>query len=407
MTSKKQTVWGNVATFAITVLVVLAIAEIVLRAMPSLIGVPVLERMPPDLRAGIAERLGLPTAAARVRFSSVERSDGGPDFYLYKPDWPHVSPIDPEDEARGAVLSVPLDDKGYCNPPEMAGRPHVDVIFLGDSFPFCSSIMPEDTAAVQIERMTGISIYNLAIAGIGPYEYLEILKRDGLTLSPKVVLLNIYEGNDLRDLERYVDFLAGDAPPCGKKCRTGGGPMSWSYALAFLVAGIEETGHAIGKIARDDFRYTVTTFDGKVAVNVNNGDQDEVAFGRRIAAGEIGPELFGPPLEAFAALARERGFVPIVAYIPSAHTAYIDSVEFEDPDVGAAAQRLSKAQREWLAANADRLGVAYVDLVPAFRAAAPTHSLTHFPSNVHLTPSGQRVMAEALAPVIERALGQQ
>jgi hypothetical protein len=404
MSTRKNRIWVNVATIAVTVLFCFAVAELALRAMPELIGVAALERMQPDLRTEIAARLGLPTAAERVRVASEERSDGGPDFYLYKPNWPHVSPIDPEDAARGAVLSVPMDGKGYCNPPEMAGRAQVDVVFLGDSFPFCSSIPAEDTAAAQLERMSGITVYNLAIAGIGPYEYVELLKRDGLSLRPKAVVLHIYEGNDLRDTERYLDYLAGERPPCGKKCRTGGGPLSLSYALAFLVAGIEQAGSELARSARPDFRYTVETGEGPVMLNINNGDQDEIEYGRRIEAGEIGPEIFGPPLEAFAALGREHGFVPIVAYIPSAHTAYADSVRFEDPETGAAAQALSTAQRDWLAANAERLGVVYLDLVPAFRAAAPDHPLTHFPSNVHLTPAGHRIVAEALAPLLLETL---
>jgi hypothetical protein len=405
MSTKGGQFLKNSVTVLITIVICLAIAEAALRTMPSLIGLTLLHRMAPDLRAEIAVRLGLPTANERVRFASAERTDGGPDIFLYKPDWPHFSPIDPEDAVHGAVDTVPMDANGFCNTPEKAERATADVVIVGDSFPFCSSIAPEYTAASQIERLTGIPIYNLAIAGIGPYEYVELLRRDGLALAPEVVVLNIYEGNDLRDINRYLDFVAGERRSCDEKCDTGGNLISWSYALSFLVAGIEEAVSQVRRLGRDDFRYTVETPGGPVMLNVNNSDQDEVATGRRIQSGDLSADVFGPPLEAFADLAREAGFVPIVVYIPSGYTAYGETVRFEDAEVGAAVQALSQAQRDWLSENVEKMGLQYLDLTPAFEASVPTSELTHFPSNVHLTPVGQCIVATALAPVLERALG--
>jgi hypothetical protein len=395
----------NAVTLLITVVICLGIAEAALRLMPSLVGISLLHRMEPELRTEIAGRLGLPTAAERVRFASADRTDGGPDIFLYKPDWPYFNPVDPEDAAYGAVEVVPMDARGYCNTPEKAQRATADVVFIGDSFPFCTSIAAELTAASQIERMTGIRIYNLAIAGIGPYEYLELLRRDGLALEPKVVVLHIYEGNDLRDIDRYLDFMAGERRSCDEKCETGGSLISKSYALSFLVAAIKDIASQVRRLGRDDFRYTVETRSGPVMLNVSNSDQDEISTGRRVQSGDIVVSVFGPPLAAFAGLARERGFVPIIVYIPSGYTAYNASVRFEDPEVGAAVQALSKAQRSFLAGAADELGIEYLDLTAAFEAAVSTTELTHFPSNVHLTPTGQCVVAMALAPTLERALG--
>jgi hypothetical protein len=33
-------------------------------------------------------------------------------------------------------------------------------------------------------------------------------------------------------------------------------------------------------------------------------------------------------------MAKEAGFIPVVAYVPSAYTAYADSVVFDDPTAG-------------------------------------------------------------------------
>ena len=139
----------NTVTLLITIVICLVLAEAALRMMPSLIGLSVLQRMQPDLRAEIASRLGLPTAAERVRFASDERSDGGPDIFLYKPDWPHFSPIDPEDAFYGAVDSVPMDAKGFCNTPEKAARMKTLMTMEADKIaPFTLALLSDQAREV-------------------------------------------------------------------------------------------------------------------------------------------------------------------------------------------------------------------------------------------------------------------
>jgi hypothetical protein len=90
-------------------------------------------------------------------------------------------------------------------------------------------------------------------------------------------------------------------------------------------------------------------------------------------------------------------FKAVVSYIPSAYTAYESRVRFEDAGIGKSVQASSKAQRSWLRDNTRRLGITFVDLVPAFQAAADRGPLTHFPANVHLTAAGHQVVARELA----------
>ena len=56
----------------------------------------------------------------------------------------------------------------------------------------------------MLESALQAPAYNLSVAGIGPYEYVELLRRYGLPLGPRVVVMNIYEGNDLRDVLKFV-----------------------------------------------------------------------------------------------------------------------------------------------------------------------------------------------------------
>ena len=102
-------------------------------------------------------------------------------------------------------------------------------------------------------------------------------------------------------------------------------------------------------------------------------------------------------------LSRAHGFTPIVSYSPSAYTAYADFVEFEDPALSDLMPWYSRTQREFFRSKAEELGYVFVDITPDLQAAARAlqgKTLIYYPGNVHFTEAGNRVVAEALAPVI-------
>jgi hypothetical protein len=365
----------------------------VLRIVPSLIPIAVLHRFTPSLREAVAERLNLPTARNRPVILAADRSDGGPDIFILRPH-ANENRADPEDLALGAVERIVSDAEGFCNRPERAARPLADVILIGDSFTWCVGVGPEMAAAAAFEDVTGLKTLTLGVPGIGPWEYLQIYRRFGAKRQPKIVVMNLYEGNDLRDIRRFEEFRATGRQ---RKREAIGGPFAWSYALAFTKAAIEEQIRKLRDRNRDDFRYEVQAEGRTISMNVGNADQDELASAYAMAAGRLDPSLYEGPLKAFAELARAEGFRPVLAYIPSAYTAYARSVRFADEKAGRAVREMSEKQRTWLAANAPRLGLPFVDMTPSFRRAAETGLLTHFPANMHLTPAGHKVAAEALA----------
>jgi hypothetical protein len=377
------------------ILVGFGVAESSLRAFPHLIAVPVLDRFTPVLRQEVATRLGLPTVHTRPRIPSSERTDGGPDIHVFEPNRTIVVRVDPADLRFGATDSIAVDAGGFCNPSGAIERGAADIVLLGDSFTSCIGVKPTVVSAAVLEKETGLRAYHLGIPGIGPYEYIELLRRYGLRLRPRVVVMNIYEGNDLRDIGRFMDFRASGVQR--DKSEAMGGPFAWSYALAFIKASVEQLAKSLKKSMALDFRYSVVSGGNAVAMNVTNADQDEARNANRIISQELAPKLFEAPLAEFARMAREMDFKAVVSYIPSAYTAYESRVRFEDAGIGKSVQASSKAQRSWLRDNTRRLGITFVDLVPAFQAAADRGPLTHFPANVHLTAAGHQVVARELA----------
>ena len=198
---------------------------------------------------------------------------------------------------------------------------------------------PEATFTALLEPRLGATTYNLGVPGVGPYEYLEILRRFGLPLEPRIVLLNVYEGNDLRDAVRFAEQRARGAQagqsrndaaerePLRKTL------LRHSYALSFVAGSIEHLDQR-WRPQDVDFRYEVGVRGGRLAMNGGQADRDEVRTARRLLGGAIGLALWERALADFATLAAARGFVPVVTYIPAAYTAYAATVAFADPAIG-------------------------------------------------------------------------
>jgi hypothetical protein len=152
-----------------------------------------------------------------------------------------------------------------------------------------------------------------------------------------------------------------------------------------------------------DFRYEVTVAGGAVvAFNPENTDVDEVRWARRYESGAASLEAVGGALQRYADLAGGIGARPLLVYLPSAHTAYADSVRFRDPALAAPLAAFSAAQRAYLGRRARELGLGFADVTgPLQEAAREGGDLLYFPSTLHLTPAGHGVVARAVAAAVD------
>ncbi len=405
------------ATAAIVILLTFAGMEIGFRLAPGLIPESLLKRFETHVRLEIAQRRFLPNESQTWM---PTRSDGGPPIKLFQPH-SEIAWDFPDTGERGRTR---MDDLGFCNAPaDDPNRDHIAIIAVGDSFTACHAPAPAESWPSLLGRALGTSAYNLGRGGYGPYEYLELLRLFALAKHPEYVVMQIYEGNDLRDAARYYDYVA--ASPAERRLfldRAGWNPIRFeparwldnpigrhSYAYDFAVVGSAVAASSLlDSVAREpgrniDFRYALNLPSGRVAMNTQNNDRDEVRSARDLAAGRLSPSLYDGALDGFAALAREHGFVPILAYAPTAYTAYAELVEFADPGLTDLMTAFSVAQREHLRVRAATDGLVFVDLTPLLQAAARDpnqRELLYFPINVHYAPAGQRVVADAIAAAI-------
>lgn len=422
---------GLAASLLAAALIFLFLMEVGLRIAPSLVPDRLLADFHQVPRAEIAGRRGLPTLSQTVL---IGRDDNGPELRVPKPftkrNWPDIEP--------GTVDSTQVDDMGFCNPPENSyGRPEIEVISLGDSFIWCTAIDPKDTWTGRLASLGGYSAYNLAAIGIGLHEHLQILKRFGIEKSPRFVIMNVYEGNDLQDAATYLSHIAGpakngDGPGAPSTrpttlpfdpCLVFHGPRQglighYSYASNMLLVLAQNSCDGASRAltpdsvfparpedTETDFRYRVEYPELTVDYNVKNVGSGEVLYAHRLRSQEVDLEIFSGPLTSFVELSREHGFVPIVTYTPSAYTTYSENVVFDDGALTSLMPWFSGRQREYFQGQAETIGYEFLDLTPFLRSAAvPTQKiedLLYFRSNMHLTQRGHEVVAETISRALE------
>ena len=408
------------------VVIVFGGLEVGLRTFPGeLIPVGWLKRFQREVRVEIAQRLSLPN---ETQMWQLPRDDNGPPLRLYKGKARTEQTFTPDEQSN-----VTRDAQGFCNPPrDQYDRPSIDIIVMGDSFATCVAGNPEGTWVSRIGQLTGLSVFSLGEGGMGPYDYLQIFKYFGLEKNPKIVLMNIYEGNDLRDAVRYhehVDAVRGGGGGYVKAddrfepeldyqslLDNALGRSSYAANLGLVMIGKAYEGvenvvlRGLGKMpGRVDFRYDLRFADGTVVpFNVQNADQNEVRYARRAQQDDVQLAVFDEALQRFAALGHEHDFRPVVAYAPSAYTTYADFVAFEDESLTELMPWLSRVQRDYLRQKAEELGIVFLDLAPALQEAArrlQADDLLYYPANVHYTPSGHQVVGDALAMALMALAG--
>jgi lysophospholipase L1-like esterase len=97
---------------------------------------------------------------------------------------------------RVAPYTAGHDAFGFRNAsvPERA-----DVVAVGDSQTYGVSATREGSWPYQLGQLLGQRVYNMALGGYGPIDYLYLVQNEAPKLHPKQLLVGFYFGNDLMD----------------------------------------------------------------------------------------------------------------------------------------------------------------------------------------------------------------
>jgi SGNH hydrolase-like domain, acetyltransferase AlgX len=302
-----------------------------------------------------------------------------------------------------------LDQEGFAN--VGAIRP-VDVVVLGDSY-IEFHLDAHDGFGERLAKVSELTVANLAVGGYGPFQYLELLKRYGIKREPKYALFCFFEGNDLLDVQRYLEWQRG-----GEYAYVG--EISKPFLQRYLLA-LRESAQFATKTSSLTIQ---TAFAGRdhwpngvhpdVAVLRLEDESHKIFFAYksdRRPPDKIrnSPEwrALTAVLQEFKAVATANGIVPVVVFIPTAAHIYAG---FSTAESGVNWLRIRDEQtraranvEESMIRLTGELGLRLIDLVPAFDVAASGGKLLYYPFDTHWNSAGRQVAAEVVGEAIGHA----
>lgn len=101
------------------------------------------------------------------------------------------------------VVHYRTDKNGFRNPD---GVNHADVVFIGDSFTEAGTVEEKDTFVRRVGADSRLSVVNLGRGAYGPQQELIVLHRYGFAYRPRVVVWQLFEGNDLNDARVFSEW---------------------------------------------------------------------------------------------------------------------------------------------------------------------------------------------------------
>jgi hypothetical protein len=244
--------------------------EIFLRLNPNFINPGIINFFP---ETNVKKKL-LINLYTSYNIKTFKKKIGNYYFTLHKETYFHPTPK--EDILFGAKNFM-FYKNGFCNETYDLNNPHI--IGVGDSFTYCTQLMPNDSWIKNIfNNLDKKKAINMGLPGIGPFQYNEIL-RGTTNKNTKLIIYAYYEGNDLRDMLNYNpnkkknDLLAKDNKFKFFIKKIFGEFYSANYTLALYRAN-----YLYNK--KINFKYTKISSNQKF--NIGNSDLDEVEYAKLI-----------------------------------------------------------------------------------------------------------------------------
>lgn len=292
---------------------------------------------------------------------------------------------------RRYPVNVRYDRNGFRNDNNFE---QADIVVIGDSFVEAALVSRQETVVAQLESMLNTPVANLGQIAYGLRQELEVLRRFGLPLKPRLVVWVLFGGNDLRDVEFYerqLERVGRARPPATLEER-----LASRNALALA-----------GKLAVD----AVRNAGGQPSANALNHS----ALFRR-ADGTRERVYFSPPEDtpsphqwqvAIDALtqadrsARAAGADFLVVYAPRSFRVYKPHLEIAPEH--ASARWVVNDLPERLGRWAAEKGIPFVDTTPRLAAVVARGEHPYFVDDVHWNALGHETAAQVITEELAAA----
>lgn len=282
------------------------------------------------------------------------------------------------------------DQNGFRNEP---GIEQAELVFVGDSYTEAAQVSEDESYVQLAARAAGMSVINLGRGAYGPQQELIVMRRHAFQYRPKVVIWQLFEGNDLADAQEYVIWRENPDRVIRSLTER---YMQNSFFQPFFAATVASKNRVSARFRHADG--TTTSMRLRYRWMPDQTVERESGFHEAITA-----------LRAGKALCDENGVTLAVLFIPTQIRVNAQRFEFDDeasrrrylpepsgePTENDFGTRLSEVCAE--------LGIDYLDLFPVFRERSLVDPAgIYIPEDEHLFVEGHKIAAGVIAEWLKR-----
>ena len=304
---------------------------------------------------------------------------GHPRFHHWNPTNHSMRVWSPQDEYGGFIAS--FNSEGFAMEEELPPPSQDVLLVIGDSFTAAREVPQDERFGELLGERFGLPVVNFGCGSFSPITERLLLESYADRVSPRVVVLQLY-ANDVEGDVNMARMANVDAK--GRIESVPGSRTPWTVRLGRKVYMVRLARKAwlSHKFAQDREQRGAAQVALEPWAPYFTKPLDEWFSAEELAPTETA-------LAEIRDLCRQRGWPLLV---------------FTVPDRGALAEGkpdyFSEYFRRWAADNQ----VDFVDLLPAFRQ-YPAREL-FYGLDIHFTPLGHRVTADALADAVSQVLAQ-
>ena len=294
----------------------------------------------------------------------------------------------PHDDFVWDGVRYQYDQHGFRNRPDPRAA---DVVVVGDSFVEGWGVTASELVTSRLASDLHRPVVNLGQSWYGPQQELEVLRRFGLSLHPRVCVWAFFEGNDLQDVERYEQAL----PVWPELSRRNHSFALRSFTRNALYA-LRRLGRTSGgKDATGTLAYPYGVF------RESDGRDVRMYFeykSHRLSPREITDiGVVRQVLREAGDLCRRQGARFLVVFVPSKDRIYLDRARFAAGAEPPHWERNDLPDRLAAAVRQADPEAGFLDLTRVFRQQAARGKVLYFLQDTHWSPIGHAAAADAIA----------
>lgn len=284
-------------------------------------------------------------------------------------------------------VDVKYDHNGFRNDRNYT---QANVAVIGDSFVEAAIVPYEKSIVKQLEARLNTTTVNLGQIAYGFQQEMEVLRRYGLKMSPKLVIWVLFGGNDLRDVEAYEYLRKQVGKPVPKE------PLQKRLFIRNILV-------ASSNVFNSKFRTQPTrkALDHSGLYKRADGKRERVYFSQSNES--YNPYQWKVATETLSearTISNKAGAEFVVVYIPRKFRIYRDHLEVTPGTFISkwTLNNLPSDLEKWCREN----NMHFVNLTPELQKSVASGVHPYFIDDVHWNELGHRIAADQVTTYLKK-----